>query len=410
MNLDRRQIAVISTAAAFVVVFAALAFFLFRAVSARAAAASARDEALEAVTRYYSAKVFPSLASLAAVKSNETELAVWRATARQLAGRGDRVLVPDSATAFKQRLQAEVRRLGSLPGGADGRLAAPTFLFGFDKYLGDTGVLPEARDIPKLQTQLDLVSHVVGVFADLGVLEVKSVKRDESPAVVPPPPPRAKPGNVRKGPPLGEDPPVTHLTYSFQFLARPSTLVQVVNALTADLRFIVITDLSFTETADGIVEKIAARDAAREAASSGRSTRSSRRRHAETTAKEDEAAKKDERLVVDPEIDAPIQVDLSLAVYDFGCPPPVIVAPVAAPLPPVEGGEPVPPPAAGTTNAPVAEAKIPSSKADVPVAVLEPRPVASKTETNSAPVSAVSTVPAESQTAGSFPANDAEAK
>lgn len=402
MNLDRRQIAVISTAAAFVVVFAALAFFLFRAISARAAAASARDEALEAVTRYYSAKVFPSLASLSAVKSNETELAVWRATARQLAGRGDRVLGPDSATAFKQHLQAEVRRLGSLPGGADGRLAVPAFLFGFDKYLGDTGVLPEARDIPRLQTQLDLVSHVVGVFAERGVLEVKSVKRDESPAVAPPPP-RAKSGNGRKGPPFGEESPVTSLAYSFQFLARPSTLVQVVNALTSDLRFVVITDLSFTETADGIVEKIAARDAAHEAASSGRSTRSSRRRHAETTAKEDEAAKKDERLVVDPEIDAPIQVDLSLAVYDFGCPPPVI-APVVEPPPPVEGGEPVPPPAAGATNAPVVEAEPPSSKADAPVAGVEPRPVAPKTEADAAPVSV------ESQAAGSFPANDAEAK
>ena len=33
---------------------------------------------------------------------------------------------------------------------------------------------------------------------------------------------------------------------------------------------------------------------------------------------EEESEKKDDRLIVDPELDAPVQMDLVLSVYDFG--------------------------------------------------------------------------------------------
>ena len=33
---------------------------------------------------------------------------------------------------------------------------------------------------------------------------------------------------------------------------------------------------------------------------------------------EDDAEKKDDRLIVDPELDAPVQMDMVLSVYDFG--------------------------------------------------------------------------------------------
>ena len=85
-----------------------------------------------------------------------------------------------------------------------------------------------------------------------------------------------------------------------------------------------------------IVDKITAVETA--AAQKNRPASSRRRRRGGDAAEENAGANtlsKDDRVVVDPELDAPILVKFNLAVYDFGRG----AAPAAAPETPAETSE-----------------------------------------------------------------------
>ena len=307
MSLQRHQIPLAVSGGVFAVGALALGYFLFSAFGARSEAREERDESMEAINRLYSAKVFPSRESLEAVKANREQLAVWRENAALIAGRGDRVFGEASPSSFKQRLQGEVARMAALPGIApNGKIAAEGFLFGFDKYLSGSGTLPDVKDLGKLQRQLDFIAEAVKALAEAGVGEIKLVKRDETPAAE-----EAAPGKGAKA--------ASSLKYSFQFLASPKALVDSLNAFATCSTFTVIDSFSFTESSDLIVEKFAARDQAAASASSSRrrTRRGAAQAEAEKPAFKVESGEAD-RIVIDPEIDAPLAVSIEVSVWDFG--------------------------------------------------------------------------------------------
>ena len=111
---------------------------------------------------------------------------------------------------------------------------------------------------------------------------------------------------------------MTSLDFAFSFTVRPAAFVNVLNAITANLRFMVVKSFAFKETSDMIVSRIAeveAEQAKKNAPASGRRRRGRQALLEET---QGEAPKKEDRLVVDPELDAPVQVDMIVTVYDFG--------------------------------------------------------------------------------------------
>ena len=147
------------------VVALALGWFLYSAYAEHQAAVEGDpEEGLEGLVGakeknagyYATSNPFPSAEAIALVKSNEAAYAAWKADALDLASRGDCPPVPPrlGGTVFKNRLFEQVSRMKKLPGGAMGRICAPTFLFGFDQYLGETGGTPEQKDLPKLYAQL----------------------------------------------------------------------------------------------------------------------------------------------------------------------------------------------------------------------------------------------------------------
>lgn len=321
MSLSKQQIAGFVGVGVFVVLAGGLGYMLWDAVSQRQGAEANLAEGQDSFRRYNEADVFPSQKSIAAVQSNKASYAAWQETASAFAARGDRSLPGETPPIFKQRLQSEVRRLAQLPGGVDGKISASTFLFGFDQYLGEGGVLPAEADVPRLAAQLDLITHVVELFAEAGVHDVRAIQRieaakkdagadDDKPA-------KAKRKAKAKAKDAEEEdaPKTTCLEYAIEFSTRPAAFVSVLNALTADERFIVVKGFSFKETSDLILERIAAAEAAEAAKNSPNVGRRGRRRGGDAKPEE---AKKVDRLVVDPESDAPIQVNMTLAVYDFG--------------------------------------------------------------------------------------------
>ena len=323
MSMSKQQIVGIGAGGVFLVVAGALGYMLFDAASARSEAEENLRDATDRFSQYNEAPVFASVKSIASVKSNATSYATWRETAVALAARGDMPPPPpEEPSVFKQRLQSEVRRMGALPGGVSGRLATPEFLFGFEQYLGESGVLPQPDDVPGLAVQLDAIAHAVDLFAKAGVLEVKSVVRravkaaadDDDVAA------KRKKGKAKKQKTVKDDAPKpTCREYAFEVVARPPAVVEVLNLLSADVRFMVVKDLAFQETADEIVSRISAKETAESQAAAPTAGR--RRRRGQPTLAEAEGGKATDkmgRLVVDPESDVSIQMSFTLAVYDFG--------------------------------------------------------------------------------------------
>ena len=297
-----------------------LGYLLYDAYSTRVETEEELDGAKSTFDGHYSAPVFPSAKSIASVKSNETEYAAWFKMAQSTVARGDKSFSKDeSPAAFKQRLQEAARRLRALPGGTEGKLVAPSFMFGFDKYLDpERGVLPDAADVQRLAVQLDTVSHWAEMFSKHDAVELREVV-----CVVPPKDEdedarKPRKGAKKKAAADDEGPQTTSLDYRVSVIVRPAAFVDILNALTADARFTVVKSLAFHETADMIVDKMNAAEAALTKKNAPASGRRRRRVVQEEQPAEDDAEKKDDRLIVDPELDAPVQMDLVLSVYDFG--------------------------------------------------------------------------------------------
>ena len=322
MSLSKQQTIGAVGGGVFLVLAGGLGWMLFSAWSDRTDAEVRRDDLRTSFENFNNAPVFPSRGSIASVKSNETSYAAWYTDAVSFAARGDKVAPEETPPIFKQRLQSEVRRMAALPGGANGKISSAEFLFGFEQYLGEGGVLPARDDVPRLAVQLDTIARVVDIFAEAGILEVKSIKRldDKPKSEDEEDSPRGKNKKSAKGDDEG-GPRETCLTYAFEFMTRPAALVATLNRLTVCERFMTVRNLSFRETADVIVEQLSAAENAENQKASGRSAASGGRRGrraAAAAAMDNGKAGEIDPLVVDPELDAPILVSFTLEVRDFG--------------------------------------------------------------------------------------------
>ena len=323
MSLSKQQKLGVIGAGVFVLCAGGLGFGAYLAWSGRCEAEEELEAAVGGFRSHYEAAVFPSKRSLDSVLSNKVSYTDWHASALALAARGDRKFPVELPPIFKQRLQREVRRMAALAGGVEGKIAAPAFLFGFEQYLGEGGVLPQEQDVPRLTVQLDTITQVVDMFAEVGVLEVKAIRRIEKKAASEEEDDGARrPAKAKKGAGKEADAPQeTCLAYAFEFTARPAALVAVLNRLTSCPRFMTVKNLSFRETADVIVEHLNAVENAKNQKASGRGATGRRGRRGAAAAESSaqgaaEAAVNP--LVVDPELDAPIQVNFTLEVRDFG--------------------------------------------------------------------------------------------
>ena len=323
MSLSKQQKLGVIGAGVFVLCAGGLGFGAYLAWSGRCEAEEELEAAVGGFRSHYEAAVFPSKRSLDSVLSNKVSYTDWHASALALAARGDRKFPVELPPIFKQRLQREVRRMAALAGGVEGKIAAPAFLFGFEQYLGEGGVLPQEQDVPRLTVQLDTITQVVDMFAEVGVLEVKAIRRIEQKAAAEEEDDGARrPAKTKKGAGKEADAPQeTCLAYAFEFTARPAALVAVLNRLTSCPRFMTVKNLSFRETADVIVEHLNAVENVKNQKASGRGATGRRGRRgavAAESAAQGAAEAAINPLVVDPELDAPIQVNFTLEVRDFG--------------------------------------------------------------------------------------------
>ena len=297
MNPDKVKKISFGALGVWVLLAGGLGYLAYDAASTRAEADEKLEEENNAFRRFNEAPVFPSKGSIESVKSNEMAWGAWYDAAFTLAGRGDKELPVETPPVFKQRLQSTVRHLQSLPGEADGKLSAPTFFFGFDKYLGETDALPQTDDIPTLVAQLDFIESFAEILAEAGVSEVKALNRVE---------------------PQPDEECARHLDYTITFATRPAGLVKTMNALAASSRFVVVTGFSFREIADAITPRLST-EKKEGAGARGRGGRRGRRAAAEEPPPDE--SRKENRLVTEPAVNAVFDVTMTVKVYDFRQPP-----------------------------------------------------------------------------------------
>jgi len=329
MSLSKQQIIGAVGGGVFAVGALTLGWFLYSAWSGKGEAEEQLANETDSFSRYYNAAVFPSKASIESVKSNATNYAAWYDTAMTLAAQGDKLMPEETPPIFKQRLQGEVRRMLNLEGGMDGKIAASSFLFGFEQYLGEGGVLPSAADVPRLAVQLDTISRLVDAFAEAGVFEVRTIVRVENKGdekaegegeqSSSSKKSSAKQAKEEKGPKIAKQ------TYMFELTARPEAIVATLNKLTSCQRFVVVRDLAL-KGSDVIVERLSAAEKAKadaaagngapKAVSSRRRTRGAAALLAPADNPELQAAVA--RIVSDPESDDPMLMKFTVDVYDFG--------------------------------------------------------------------------------------------
>jgi len=337
MKATREQLILYAGLGVSGVIAAVLGWMIFSAAGARSDAEEELEGAEMSLERFARAEVTPSEQAIADVKANGATVAAWRNAAVEFAARGDRTYAVESASVFKQRLRAETARLGAIaPAGAveGSRLAAPGFEFGFGEYLGDS--MPSESVIPELEAQLAIVTHIADVLAAAGVASVTEIER---PAAAPAKPvaetagkKNAKPKKVKK-----EDVPEraeTKRLFKVGFTARPAAFIRVLNAFAADEAFYTVTKLGFSAPGDVISDKIQklmqeeierANLAKRAAAKTNPRRNRRNRRNAEAEPEEEKPAEEPvvetpqaDRLVIDPEIDAPVEFSMMLQVDDFG--------------------------------------------------------------------------------------------
>lgn len=325
MSMTKQQKIGICGGAVFGVCVLALGWFLYSAYDACVVAEEgdpeSGDEGLVAAkqknkgfyTQSTAAKPFPSADTITSVKSNEAAYVKWRTEAIAVAARGDCPPPPENlaATVFKQRIYDEVTRMQKLPGGTAGRICASGFLFGFDQYLGEQGVTPKKHELPQLYAQLGVITNVVDLFAQSGIVEVRKFER---PALEDP----EAEGESQRGKAKGKDKSgkaaaatdePKRYDFKVEYTVRAPAFAKVLNGLAKSDRFYVVSEFGFSREGEALREKL---KRVVEAASTSRRS-SSRRGRRDQREQEEESG-----VVTDPRTDPPIKVNMTLSVYDFG--------------------------------------------------------------------------------------------
>lgn len=331
MALSKQQMMGAVGGGVFVLCAGVLGWLLYSAWSERSEAETSLADETDTYRNYHSEKVFPSKTAIDTVNSNRACYAEWYTNAMTFVSRGDRVFESKNGSDFKDEMLKVVRRLADLSGGAAGKIVMRDSIeanFGFEEYLGDNGKIPNDEDVPRLTVQLDTIRAAVELFAEAGVMQVNSVQRI-APKVEEDEDDRGsakknkkKKGNGKTEPQDDDAAKRMCLEYVFEVTTRPAGFVAMLNKFTACERFCVLKDLEFKESGDMILERIAAAENAaaqqKKAAEAGTSGRRRRRGGLEAPAENPAQKQKADRVVIDPELDHPLNVKFKLAVYDFG--------------------------------------------------------------------------------------------
>jgi hypothetical protein len=214
------------------------------------------------LSSYYEAPIFPSAENVEQELENARQVDVWFAELMETLGQGNVNSAERSPSKFIGILEKVRNRLigESQKAGTELPSATQSFAFGFDRYSG-TGTLPKPQDVPRLMEQLAIINRLCTVMFKNRIKGISTITRDGGASDAPVANARrrrgrpGKPASPQKtvGSPsarpgvIGEGALFAKLHFVFEFRAKESALVTILNDLASSSIFIAVTSLSVSK-------------------------------------------------------------------------------------------------------------------------------------------------------------------
>jgi len=313
--MKRNKIIMIASSVITILVCGFVGWLLISASLTRKSEYNERNASFASLANIYKSKVFPSEENIERTKANQKELEGWLLNASNILHQGDLPAEQLTPSAFKQDLQAAVRKLSGHAGSKKGKIVLPVFHFGFDQYLGESDSLPQMDNVPRLTSQLRIIEKVCNELYAANITSLESIKREvfesaKTEEVRPEENSRRRRSSSNKNSSgsnktVQEDNSSDYFSkqrFTFEFVATPAAFVEVLNKLASTDLFIVVAETSFVKTGDqlAVLQAGAKKD------------------DAEGVVKKDPATMTHvERMITNPDIDPPVKVTLTIDVFSF---------------------------------------------------------------------------------------------
>lgn len=266
------------------ILFLGAGFVLYRGVGRFNAARENLDSAKRDLDRYYNAKPFPSTDNVKQERANTEQADAWFKTLMTTLDEGNVTSKERSPSRFKLAVEAASRNLIKAGQKAGAELPDEgAFAFGFDRYAGTSGTLPKPQDVPRLMEQLVIVNRLSLVLFKHRIKELSKVERDvfeaaddaapsedssssssrrtrgriSSPSRTSRPSSSASSSSSASAGVLSEDDLYAKMHFAFEFRAKESALLGILNALAANRMFITVTSISLSKKTPELVPVIA---------------------------------------------------------------------------------------------------------------------------------------------------------
>ncbi len=303
MSKTKKLLAIVSGALALVVIVAA--YLAYSAYSGKVVALEGDYEegtegletSLTKVEQLSRKAIYPTKENVKALKDETKAFIEWLGDAERLVAKGDRKFEATTPAAFKEFLGRDAKRIDA------------EFEFGPFKDYITGGSMPAEAELKTLQRQWDDITTIADTMKSSGVaklLALTVIKEEASKVATNSKNKKRSTRNNAKAAETTKTP--STMRYEFMVSAKPVALVATLNALTTAERFIVIESLAFQRDQDTLASALAGEKKSE--------VRTSRRGRRQSTDSETEAPAKNQ-LITDPTTDAPLTVNLKLAVYDF---------------------------------------------------------------------------------------------
>jgi hypothetical protein len=282
--MKTKQIVAVSACSVAALVFLAVGALLLRGFTTFSGALDTFRREKNALGQYYARDPFPSEANIQRELNNAALVGVWYEKLLERLMSRNIVSTEESPSLFRFHYENARKRLKDRARVNNVQVSGgPEFAYGFERY-ANTGELPKPEPVPRLMEQLTIIENICGVLFDNGIKHLAAVRRDDVessagapaaahggltvPAVVPGRPVARPPRPARPGTRTGKvggaaassavaarsvGKLYTKLHFGFDFKAKQGALLGVLNALSSNDMFVVVTSVSMAKTVPEMV-------------------------------------------------------------------------------------------------------------------------------------------------------------
>jgi len=260
------------------ILFLGAGFVLYRGVGRFNAARQDLENVQRDLDRHYKANPFPSTDNVDLERANTKQVDAWFNALMSTLGEGNVTSTERSPSRFKIAVEAASRSLVNASQKSGTELPDEgAFAFGFDRYAGTSGTLPKPQDVPRLMEQLVIVNRLSLLLFRHRIKELGKIERDVFEAAADAPDSgeesgrgrsrdrsRARPssrpastsGSGSQAGILGEGDLYAKMHFAFEFRAKESALLGILNALADNKMFITVTSVSLSKKTPELVPEI----------------------------------------------------------------------------------------------------------------------------------------------------------